>query len=195
MHLQLEVIRQDIQDTTSDYFVNIPTPNKNIMDTADETINYIEAFFQAYHYYLGPTATPTSQISYPYAPEHLTTDLRSEVRADAAATSTASVPNARSTATRSTLDPKAPVSYPPEDPSNFLSTLPYEKPKEEPTSDPDYTSSDSPRVEPSSLIENSPYGKPTEELHFILNSNPNVHSTRGYKSSLPYIFPSDIYRE
>ena len=63
VHLQLEVIRQDIQDTTSDYLVNIPTPNKNIMDTADETINYIEAFFQAYHYYLGPTATPTSQIS------------------------------------------------------------------------------------------------------------------------------------
>ena len=39
VHLQLEEIRQDIQDANSDYLANIPTPDTNIMDAADETMN------------------------------------------------------------------------------------------------------------------------------------------------------------
>ena len=41
VHLQLEEIRQEIQDSTSDYLINIPKPNKIFLRTADETINYI----------------------------------------------------------------------------------------------------------------------------------------------------------
>ena len=41
VHLQLELIVQEIQYATYDYLVNIPSPNKNILDTADETISYI----------------------------------------------------------------------------------------------------------------------------------------------------------
>ena len=39
VHLQLEEIRQDIQDATSDYPIKIPTANTNLMDAADETMN------------------------------------------------------------------------------------------------------------------------------------------------------------
>ena len=39
VHLQLEVIRQDIQDNTSDYLANIPTHNTNLLEIAYVTIN------------------------------------------------------------------------------------------------------------------------------------------------------------
>ena len=43
----MEEIGQKIQYATSDYLVNIPTPKTNLLDTSDDTINYIEAFLQA----------------------------------------------------------------------------------------------------------------------------------------------------
>ena len=76
MQPQLEVIRQDIQDDTSNYLVNIPTPNTNILDTDYETINYIGSFFKYHYYYPIFPVTSISQIYYPYSQEHLKTDLR-----------------------------------------------------------------------------------------------------------------------
>ena len=67
INLKLEKSRQEIQDATSDYVINITTPNTNILDTYDEKINYTKAFFQAHHYYHRPPSTPTSHISYPDA--------------------------------------------------------------------------------------------------------------------------------
>ena len=50
-HLQTEDTKQDIQDATSDYLVSTPIPEKNILDTSDNTINYIKAFIQPHHSY------------------------------------------------------------------------------------------------------------------------------------------------
>ena len=63
MHLQMDEIRQEIQDATSDYLVNIPTPNINIINTSYETINYIKELFQAHHYCTITQTTPISHIS------------------------------------------------------------------------------------------------------------------------------------
>ena len=103
VHLQMEQIKQYIQDATSDYLVNITTPNTNLLDTADDTIKYIKAFFQACHSYPGPPTTPTSQFSSPDAQEHITPDLRAEAHTTTYSTDTASVPNVISPTTLSTL--------------------------------------------------------------------------------------------
>ena len=39
VHLQLEETSKDTQDATSYYLVNIPTPNTNMLDNSDKTIN------------------------------------------------------------------------------------------------------------------------------------------------------------
>ena len=41
VHLQMEEIRQEIQDATYDYIVNISTTNTYLLYTADEKMNYI----------------------------------------------------------------------------------------------------------------------------------------------------------
>ena len=51
VHLQLEEIRKDIQDATSNFFFNINTPNTHILGTADETINYTKWLLQSHQYY------------------------------------------------------------------------------------------------------------------------------------------------
>ena len=51
VHLQVEYIKHYIQYITSDYIVNIPTPNTNLLDTTDDTIEYIKAFLQPHHSY------------------------------------------------------------------------------------------------------------------------------------------------
>ena len=38
VHLQMEDINQYIQDATSEYLVNTPTPNTNLLNTTDEKI-------------------------------------------------------------------------------------------------------------------------------------------------------------
>ena len=39
VHLQMEENRKESQGATSDYLVNTTTPNKNILDNTDGTIN------------------------------------------------------------------------------------------------------------------------------------------------------------
>ena len=39
---QMEEIKKDIQDATSNYLVNTPTPTNNLLDTDDDTIKYIK---------------------------------------------------------------------------------------------------------------------------------------------------------
>ena len=58
VRLQMEDTTQDIQATTSNYLVNTPTPEKNILDNADYTIKYIKEFLQPHHSY---TKSPTTQ--------------------------------------------------------------------------------------------------------------------------------------
>ena len=82
---------EEIQEATSHYLVKIPTPNTNIMDTADQKMNYIESFLQDYDSYPGPPTKPINNISYPSAKEHLTPDLIAEVSATTADTVTASI--------------------------------------------------------------------------------------------------------
>ena len=106
VHLQMEETKRDIQDATSDYLVNTPTPNTHLLDNADDTIKYIKAFLQPHQYYSEPPTTPISKFSSPTTQEHLTADLRAEARATTAATATTSAPNAASTASMSTLDPE-----------------------------------------------------------------------------------------
>ena len=67
VHLQLDIVRQNTQENTYDYLINITTPNTNILDTADKTINYTAAFLQDYNYYPEPLNTPNSQLYYPYS--------------------------------------------------------------------------------------------------------------------------------
>ena len=75
VHLQIEEIRQKIQDANSNYLFNILTPNTNILYTADETINYTDELLQDHHSYPGPPSTPISQFYSLAAQEHLTPDL------------------------------------------------------------------------------------------------------------------------
>ena len=86
VHLQMEYIKQYIQDATSYYLVNTSTANTNLLDTADDTITYIRAFLQPCHYY---PESPTTQ-------DHLTPDISTEACAPTSATATASAPNASS---------------------------------------------------------------------------------------------------
>ena len=90
VHLHMEEIRQDIQVATSDYLINSPTYNKNILDAVDETISYIEALLQAHHSYTGPTTNPISQLNSSDSWERLTTDIRPETLATTTDTDTAS---------------------------------------------------------------------------------------------------------
>ena len=71
VHLQMKEIRKEIQDATSYYLINSPTHNTNLLDTSDETINYIEEFLNTRHPYPVPPTTPNSHLSSPYALEHL----------------------------------------------------------------------------------------------------------------------------
>ena len=68
VHLELEENRQDIKDAASNYLIDMPTPNKNRLDAADETVNYITALFQSHHCYPVTTSTPTGNISSPDTP-------------------------------------------------------------------------------------------------------------------------------
>ena len=94
VYLQMEEIKQDIKDTTSDYCINTPTPNINILVTADETIKYTKALLQPHHSYPEPTTTPTSQFYSQTNQYHITPEIRTEARATTTATATASTPNA-----------------------------------------------------------------------------------------------------
>ena len=47
----MEDIKQDIQGTTSNYLVDTSTNDTNLLDTADDTMNYIKAFIQPHHSY------------------------------------------------------------------------------------------------------------------------------------------------
>ena len=51
VHLQMEGIKQDIQDVTSYYLVKTPIPDKNLLGTADEKIKYIKSFIHPRHSY------------------------------------------------------------------------------------------------------------------------------------------------
>ena len=51
VHLQMEDIKQDIQDATSNYLVSISTPDTNILDNTDNTVKCIKSFLQPHHYY------------------------------------------------------------------------------------------------------------------------------------------------
>ena len=139
----MKYTKQDIQDATSDYLVNTPTPDTNILDTTDDTIDYIKEFLQPRHYYTEPTTTPTSHFYSPTNQYHLTPDLRADSRntTTATATETSSLPNASS--------PTNSLSNSTEEPSNFLSTHPPGKPREDNASITNDTPSDSPRFESS----------------------------------------------
>ena len=99
----MKYTKQDIQDATSDYLVNTPTPDTNILDTTDDTIDYIKEFLQPRHYYTEPTTTPTSHFYSPTNQYHLTPDLREELCASTSVTASASAPNRSIPATMSTL--------------------------------------------------------------------------------------------
>ena len=43
VRLKIEEIKHNIQDATYDYLIKIPTPNTNLLNTADDTIKYIKA--------------------------------------------------------------------------------------------------------------------------------------------------------
>ena len=131
VHLQMEDIKKDIQYATSYHLVNTPTPDKNILDTADDTINYIKAFLQPHHsYYLSSTTQ-----------YHLTPDPRKELRATTYATATASAPNAGIST--------SPLLKSIEEPSTFLSTLQLDNQMEEHTPIKNYTQTDCYKFEPS----------------------------------------------
>ena len=109
VQLQMEEISQEIQDVTSDCLVKIPIPNRNLLDTYHETINYIEAFLQDHHSYTGPPSTTISRLCSPDALKYITPGIRAETYSTTAVTSTASVPNGIITATMSTLYPESPL--------------------------------------------------------------------------------------
>ena len=90
--------KQDIQDATSDKLFNNPTPNTNLLDNADSTINGIREFLKTQNYRPEPPTTPISQFSPPTTHNNLTPDIQSKARATITATSTASAPNTGSPA-------------------------------------------------------------------------------------------------
>ena len=110
VHFQMEDIKQDIQDSTSDYLVCTPIPENNILSTADYTINYIKEFLQPHRSY---SKSQTTQ-------DHITTDIRAELSTTAFVATTASSPN--------TGSPTIPLSNSTEEPSTFISTRPPYKP-------------------------------------------------------------------
>ena len=67
VHPKIEETKKDIQYATSDELFNITAYNKNLLNKADDKINYINKFLQANHLYPGTSATPISQFSSPYA--------------------------------------------------------------------------------------------------------------------------------
>ena len=144
VHLQLEDTKQDIQDATSDYLVNTPTPNKKILNTADDSIKYINKFLQPHLSYPKPLTTSISNLTSPTTQYHFNADIREEVHVATAATATESARNASSHA--------KPLKLYTEESSNFLSTHTPDNPREEPTSITNYTPSDSTRAEPSQFI-------------------------------------------
>ena len=139
VNLQMKETKQDIKDDTSDYLINNTTPNKNILNTANEKIKYIKAYLKPLHTYPEPTATPISQLYYPYTQDHLNTDLNSEALATTTDTAIASTHNTSSPSTMYTLAPANLLSYSTGQPCNFLTIHPPENPREEPTSIPYYT--------------------------------------------------------
>ena len=191
----MEEIRQEIQDSNYNYLFNIYTPNTNILDSPDETINYIEAFLKTRHSDTGTPTTPIIQIAYPDAQEHITPDIRAEARANTIVTATASALNASSPTNISTLDPESPLSCSTEEPSNFLSTNPPYKPKEDPTSISDSTISGSPRAEPSHCPETSPTEITAEGLTSIIASDQKLYSPSEDTPSLHYLIPYDLPTE
>ena len=48
MNLQMEDIKQDIQDTTFNYLVNTHKPNTRLLYTADDIIKYIKVFLHTH---------------------------------------------------------------------------------------------------------------------------------------------------
>ena len=108
VHIHTEEINQHIQDATSNYLVKIPTPNTNLLDTADDTIKHIHEFLQAHHSYPGPPTAPIGQFSSPSAQEHITHDLGSEAHTTTAINATESSPTTSIPTTMSTLDPERP---------------------------------------------------------------------------------------
>ena len=87
----MEYTKQDIQDTTTNYLVNTPTPDTNILNNVDDTIKYIKEFLQPHHYY---PESPTNQ-------DNITPDIRAEARDITAANANAS--------THNTIRPTAPL--------------------------------------------------------------------------------------
>ena len=51
VNLQMEDIKQDIQDATSDYLVSTYITGKSLLDTPDDTIKYIKTFIHPHHSY------------------------------------------------------------------------------------------------------------------------------------------------
>ena len=78
VHLQMEYIKQDIQDATFYYLISTHIPDTNLLNTADDTIKYIGGFIQTHHSYSEPQTTQ----------DHLTTDLRAEALSTTTATVT-----------------------------------------------------------------------------------------------------------
>ena len=66
---------------------------------------------------------------------------------------------------------------------------PPENPREEPTSLPNYISSDSPISEPSHLSEPPPAGLPTEALTSIITYSSKIYSPSGDTPKMPYLPP------
>ena len=127
----MEDINQYIQDTTSDYFVNNPTSNNNLLDTADDAIKHTKDFLQPHHYHNEPTTTPTIQFYSPTTQDHLTHDIMPETPTNNTATSTDSNTNVSS--------PKNLLPNYTKNPSNFIYTHLPDKPREELTSITSYT--------------------------------------------------------
>ena len=115
----MEEINQDIQDATSSYLVNNPTPNKNLLYTADDTIKYIKVFLQPHNSYPEPPINPIGQFSYPTIQYHLTPDISAEGRTTTAVPYTASARNVSSPDTMSTLALAIPLQIPLRNPVNF----------------------------------------------------------------------------
>ena len=51
-------LKQYLQDVDSTYEVNMPKPNKHLLGAADDSVNFITIFFQAYRH--SPGTTPHS---------------------------------------------------------------------------------------------------------------------------------------
>ena len=54
----MEDNKQHIQDAMSNYLAKNPAPNINILNNADDTINYIKELLQLHHSYPEPPNIP-----------------------------------------------------------------------------------------------------------------------------------------